>query len=100
MIVIGDRHMLRYIRGKSYNLDEACRLFAQTLLWREDYGVDEIRHDILYNGVNSPLKFPKGDVILELAPQIVVSANALDNLGRPLGTIIHDLSSHYLFLIS
>lgn len=77
--------MLRFLRGKQHNVIEASNLYAACLKWRKDNNVDDIRNNILYGGINSPLKFPHGKILLNLAPQIVISSQALDKKGRPLG---------------
>jgi hypothetical protein len=42
------------------------------ILQRDKNGVDEIRENILRGGLNHPLKFPNGEKILGLVPQIVI----------------------------
>lgn len=80
--------MLRFLRGKQHNVVEASNLYAACLKWRIDNKIDDIRNNILYGGINSPLKFPHGKILLNLAPQIVISSQALDKKGRPLGKYI------------
>jgi len=41
--------------------------------------------------------FPGGKKILELAPQIIISAKALDRKGQPLAMESYDFSPHKLF---
>jgi len=64
---------------------EASNLYAACLKWRVENNVDDIRNRILYYGINSPLKFPYGKILLNLAPQIVIASKCLDKKGRPLG---------------
>lgn len=82
--VVGDRRLLRFLRGKQHNIEEATEMISNFLTWRKDNNVDSIRQDIVYGGKNTPLLFPSGQKIIDLAPQIIISANALDNEGRPL----------------
>jgi hypothetical protein len=82
--VVGDRRILRFLRGKQHNVEEATRMIKDMLQWRLDNNVDAVRQDILYGGKDSPFNFPKGKLIIGLAPQIVLSVNALDKCGQPL----------------
>ena len=66
-------------------MNESVKLYSAFLNWRIENKIDDIRNQILYGGIDNPLKFPFGKVLLELAPQIVISAKALDRKGRPLG---------------
>ena len=96
-VVVGDRRLLRFLRGKQHNIDEATKQYSDFLKWRRDNNVDRIRNDILYSGKNTPLLFPSGKKILELAPQIVISAKALDRKGQPLAMESYDFSPNKLF---
>lgn len=60
-------------------------IYASFLKWRRENEVDFIRHDILYGGKNTPFLFPFGKVIIDLAPQIVITPLARDFKGQPLG---------------
>lgn len=84
--MVGDRRLLRFLRGKQMNVDEATDLYRDFLLWRKKNDVDQIRQEILYGGRNSPFFFPKGKMILDLAPQIIVTPHSRDREGRPLCT--------------
>jgi hypothetical protein len=76
---------MRFLRGKALNIDESCKMISAFLKWRDDNNVDDIRQDIVYGGKDTPYKFPFGKIIIDLAPQIIISANSLDKKGRPLG---------------
>ncbi len=95
-IVIGDRRIIRFIRGCNHNVDETIKAFISFLKWRQDNNVDEIRQDIVYRGMNTPFMFPFGKTIIKLAPQIVIASNSLDYQGRPLGNIIHTYIHTYI----
>eukprot|EP01033_Poteriospumella_lacustris_P014146 gene14146-10099_t len=82
--VVGDRRLLRFLRGKQMNIDDATDLYRDFLVWRRKNSVDQIRQEILYGGRNSPFFFPKGKTIIDLAPQIIVTPHSRDRLGRPL----------------
>lgn len=82
--VVGDRRILRFLRGKQMNIDDATDLYRDFLLWRKKNNVDQIRQEILYGGRNSPFFFPKGKVIIDRAPQIIVTPHSRDREGRPL----------------
>jgi hypothetical protein len=90
VLVVGDRRILRFLRGKQMNIDIATSTFKEFLSFRKKNNVDAIRQDIVYGGKNTPWKFPKGNVILPLAPQIIVAPNSLDKHRQPLG------SGHFL----
>lgn len=83
--VIGDRRLIRFIRAKDYNIDVACKMISNMLKWRDANKVDDIRQDIVYGGKDTPFKFPFGKTIIDIVPQIIITANATDKLGRPLG---------------
>lgn len=84
-VVIGDRRILRFLRGKQNDVNETVKMFSAFLKWRDENNVDDIRNQILYGGLDTPLKFPNGKKIIELAPQIIISAKAQDFKGQPLG---------------
>lgn len=83
--VVGDRRILRFLRGKQLDIDSSSDMFIKFLKWRRENGVDRIRQEIVFGGLDSPLKFPNGAKIIELAPQIVITSNAMDKKGRPIG---------------
>jgi hypothetical protein len=83
-IVVGDRRLLRFLRGKAMNVEEAIKNIRAFFKWRDDNKIDEIRQDIVYGGKDSPFKFPHGKTLIDLAPQIIISTG-FDRKGRPLG---------------
>ena len=60
-------------------------MFSSFLKWRDENNVDAIRNQILYEGMDTPFKFPNGKKIIDLAPQIIISSKAQDFQGQPLG---------------
>lgn len=60
-------------------------MISSFLNWRDAYKVDDIRQDIVYGGKDTPYKFPFGKIIIDLAPQIIISSLSIDKKGRPLG---------------
>jgi hypothetical protein len=67
------------------NVDEAIKMIEAFLKWRDDNRVDDVRQDIVYGGKDSPYKFPFGKIIIDIAPQIIISSVSVDKKGRPLG---------------
>lgn len=85
MLVVGDRRLIRFLRGKGYDIDDTIKCISLFLQWRKQNKVDDIRQDIIYGKKNTPYDFPFGKTIIDLAPQIVISANSVDKKGQPLG---------------
>eukprot|EP01041_Mallomonas_annulata_P000532 gene532-1010_t len=89
--VVGERRMLRFLRGCNHDVEKATQTMLKFLQWRRENNVDQIRQDIVYGGSNEPAKFPKGDIILDKFPQVVLAANAKDIHGNPISI------EHYSF---
>lgn len=83
--VVGDRRLLRFLRGHNYNVDKAVMMFRKFLNWRDANDVDSIRDDILHNGIRSPFDFPSGKKIVDLVPQIVIAHDVFDYGGHCIG---------------
>lgn len=81
--VIGDRKLIRFLRGHDHNLNKACSMMSKFLLWRKEVSADKIRESITLDK-NHPEKFPLGKKILSLIPQIILAYNSLDSFGSPL----------------
>ena len=82
--LVGDRKLIRFLRGRSGNVTEAIAMYGDFLKWYKDNGMIEIRHKILYENINNPYKFPYGRTIIELGPQIVIAPTLLNKKGHPL----------------
>eukprot|EP01036_Dinobryon_divergens_P034273 gene34273-44275_t len=82
--VVGDRKILRYLRGHDHNLEKVLELYTKYLNWRKEKRVDAIRDNIVNNGMDHPLKFPNGELILSLVPQLVIAPYGVDKLGSPI----------------
>jgi len=82
--LVGERRLIRFLRGRDNDPELAAGMYIDHLKWRKEMGVNEIRNNIAYHGKNNPLKFPNGDVIIRLAPQVVMAANARDHVGQPI----------------
>mmetsp|Transcript_18256 Transcript_18256/g.19016 ORF Transcript_18256/g.19016 Transcript_18256/m.19016 type:complete len:329 (+) Transcript_18256:61-1047(+) len=82
--VIGDRKLLRFLRGHNMDIEKAIEMIAKYIQWRKTSNVDAIRYDIVQGGKNHPSKFPNGEKILRLVPQIVIDPNIVDKLGAPI----------------
>ena len=78
--VVGDRKIIRFLRGHNNNVDSVCTKMTTFLQWRDTEGIDDIRNSILMGACN-PAKFPKADIILDLIPQIVIAPDATDSHG-------------------
>lgn len=83
--VVGDRRLLRFLRGQNMDVEKACAQYSKFLQWRDLNKVDEVRDDILYGGYKSIMNFPYAQVVMSLVPQVVLAHDALDLLGNPIG---------------
>jgi hypothetical protein len=61
--VVGDRKLIRFIRGHGHNLEKVCEMVEKFLDWRFEVGADEIRRDIYENNL-STTQFPGADIAL------------------------------------
>lgn len=95
--VVGDRRLLRFVRGKQYDVKTAIEMIRKHLKWRKDNNVNEIRQNIVVGGRNTPFYFPKGREILEIQKQIVASEINVDKLGRPLCLEDYDFDPNAIF---
>lgn len=82
--VIGDRKIIRFLRGHDHNIDKVCELYGKFLRWRKECDIDHIRSDIVEGGVDHPTKFPRGELIQSLIPALVIAPDAQDCLGCPI----------------
>ena len=48
--VIGDRKLLRFLRGHDFDVEKVTGLVSKFLDWRRDNNVDEIRQNIVLGG--------------------------------------------------
>lgn len=95
--VIGDRKIIRFLQGHDYNIDKVCELYGKFLKYRKEMNVNEIRRHIVELGADHPLKFPKGELILSLMPQLVMAPDALDLQQCPLCVEQYNFSPSELF---
>lgn len=82
--VVGDRKLVRFLRGHDHNVDKVCEMVTNFLKWRDDNNMDEIRERIIRGGLNHPRFFPLGEKILQLIPQVVIAYDACDKFGSPI----------------
>jgi hypothetical protein len=82
--LVGDRRLLRFLRGKGGDVNAAVTQYHSFLRWYVDQDILSIRHKILYEGCNSPIMFPKGKEFLALAPHLVCALTHKDCAGRPI----------------
>jgi hypothetical protein len=59
--VVGDRAIIRFIRGHNHVIDKATEMYASFLNWRKESNADEARDNIVKGGMNDPMKFPFGE---------------------------------------
>lgn len=45
--VVGDRKLLRFLRGHNMDIDKATEMIAKYIEWRKTSNVDSIRYDIV-----------------------------------------------------
>ncbi len=81
---IGDRRLLRFLRGQQHDIEKATKKYKIFMEFRKSRNLDKIRNEIVYGGLNCPTKFPKGQLILKLVPQIIILPFTYDILGQPL----------------
>jgi CRAL/TRIO domain len=81
--VIGDRKLLRFLRGHDYNIVKVTEMFNAFLDWRKENRIDAIRNEIITKKLNHPKMFPNGEKILSLVPQIILGHDAKDIHGCP-----------------
>ena len=82
--VMGDRKFVRFLRGHNHDLEKVYNLMKKYLQWRIDNKVNDIRTNIVERGFDHPLRFPKGETILKLIPQLVVLPEAMDKTNSPI----------------
>lgn len=82
--VVGDRKIIRFLRGHDHNVDKVCDLYGKFLVWRKECNVDEIRRNIVEGGMDHPLKFPKGEIIQSVMPALIIAPDSQDSYGCPI----------------
>ena len=81
--VVGDRKLIRFIRGHGHDEEKILEMVEKFLDWRDANEVDKIRENIV-NGMNHWLKFPKGELITGLIDTVVIAPYAVDKEGSPI----------------
>ena len=82
--VIGDRKLIRFLRGHDYDIEKVSQMVTHYLDWRRDHNINEIRQKIVLGGCDCPATFPKADITLKYIPQAVMLPYARDNSGSPI----------------
>lgn len=82
--VVGERKMIRFLRGHEGNVEKACLMMSKFLRWRRENCVDLIRREILEKNLNHPSLFPNAEKILKLVPQVVIAPERLDFYCSPI----------------
>jgi len=90
--VVGDRCLLRFYRGHLGVMPTALQMIRNYLNWRTENNVDEIRKNIVHGGLNCPAKFPHGETILKVIPQMICDQNARDLDGVPISCMATNFS--------
>lgn len=70
--VVGDRKLIRFIRGHNHKLPKIVEMVEKFLDWRFENGVDDIRRDIAENRL-VPTAFPGADVVFKNVDIMVAS---------------------------
>mmetsp|Transcript_51731 Transcript_51731/g.136770 ORF Transcript_51731/g.136770 Transcript_51731/m.136770 type:complete len:370 (+) Transcript_51731:46-1155(+) len=82
--VIGDRKIVRFLRGHKGDVDKVTDLFKGWLKFRQDEGMDKIRENIVVGGMNAPERWPNGEVIQKHSRSVVAPQGMVDKFGAPL----------------
>ncbi|CAM9904255.1 unnamed protein product, partial [Chrysoparadoxa australica] len=90
--VVGERRLLRFLRGHQHDVAGACQKWLKMRAWRRENGVDQIREDIVANGLYHPSQFPLGPDILAQYPLLVVNPSCFDYEGSLLAYECYDFS--------
>lgn len=76
--VVGDRKLIRFIRGHNHVLPKICEMVGNFLDWRFENGVDDIRKDIVERRL-TPEQFPGADVVFKHISLTVIAPPAKDS---------------------
>jgi pseudouridine-5'-monophosphatase len=95
--VVGDRPLIRFLRGHGHNIDKATAIYASFLQWRQQYGVDAVREDICRNHKQA-MDFPfSKNFITDIWPQITMSTGMRDTAGNPIAIETYNYSPRAVF---
>jgi hypothetical protein len=78
--LVGDRRILRFLRGHKYDLGTATTMMRNMLKWRKENNVDSIRDSIHESGL-TPERFPHYDAIHPYYP-FLFSMEHFDKFGN------------------
>lgn len=78
--VVGDRKLIRFIRGHNHNLGKIVEMVEKFLDWRFENNVDEVRKDIVDNKL-TPSQFPGADVVFKNVDIMVITPPSPDEEG-------------------
>ncbi len=82
--VVGDRALIKFIRGHGHNEEKATLMYKNYLKWRKDNNLDAIRQEIVLGG-KRPLDFPFASrFITDCGHQIIISSGMRDTQGNPI----------------
>lgn len=84
--VVGDRRMLRFLRGQGHDVEKTAEKLKGFLMFRDEKKVDDIRNELLFTPLSSPLQFPHAEKILKATKHDILAPACTDSLGNPLAT--------------
>ncbi len=90
--VVGDRPLIRFLRGHQFNIDKAATMYSNYLKWRKEFNVDAVRHKIVHEGYNHPNSFPHAELLYKSIPQVIISTEAFDVHGNPIAVETYNYS--------
>ena len=61
--VVGDRKILRYLRRTKFDLRKTCTLFREMLVWRKEYGTDDIYEKLAKLETLDATQFPEAEKV-------------------------------------
>jgi hypothetical protein len=80
--LVGDRRLLRFLRGHKFDIAMACKMMRTMFAWRRENNIDEIR-DKIADGQMTPEQFPCYEKIIPCYP-FMFSMEHKDKAGHPL----------------
>ena len=79
----GDRKLIQFIRGHDMKIEKVCQMVKDSLKWREENNLEQIRANLLEKGWDNPMQFPNGDIIMENTQLFVAHPDIVDKAGEP-----------------
>lgn len=95
--VVGDRRMLRFLRGHRHDIDKAAEKVRAFLEFRDKEKVDDIRNEILFTPLTSAMQFPHGKQILQATKHDILAPTCTDADGNPVATEYYEFDTNKFF---